>query len=114
MLISYLLRTKLDFIEERYGGVSFGHVRPDVNASVDTRNLFDESQPFFAAHQAAKVWHTYKGHHSLPAHLNMMNNAILRANLPASIRQSSYGESSAFHVELMLGWSLLVCQVRLD
>lgn len=93
VLTSYLLRTNADYIEKRYGGVSFGHVRSEVNESVDAYNLQDsESWPFLAAHQAAKVWHTFKGYHALPSYLNTMSNSILRANLPEDVRQSSYGE----------------------
>ena len=92
-LTAYLLRTNADYIEKRYGGVSFGHMRSEVNESVDAYNLLDsESWPFLATRQAAKVWHTFKGYHALPSYLNTMSNSILRANLPEDVHQSSYGE----------------------
>ena len=93
MLVSYLLHSKADFIEQRYGGVSFGHVRSEVNVSVDAHNILgSDSQPFLATRQAAKVFHTFKGYHALPSYLNTISNAILRANLPEDIRPSAFGE----------------------
>ena len=92
-LVSYLLHTKSDFIETRYGGVSFGHVRSEVNETVDGRNLVEgDDWPFLASRQVAKAWYSFKGYHALPSYVNTLSNTILRANLPEEARQSSYGE----------------------
>ena len=92
-LTAYLLRSKTSFIEKRYGGVTFGHEREEVDASVDAQNdNLSSSLPFLAAHSAAKVWYSLKGYHAMPAYLNTINNAILRANLPPGKDHSAYGE----------------------
>ncbi len=80
-LHEYLLRSTDSFVEQRYGGVSFGHFKQDVDAEVDELNSDPESLPFLATHSAAKVWVSLKGYHSMPAYLNTMNNAILRGTL---------------------------------
>lgn len=92
-LTAYLLRSKASFIEKRYGGMSFGHEREEIDPNVDTQNEnLSSSLPFLAAHSAAKVWYSLKGYHAMPAYLNTMNNAILRANLPTGSDPSAYGE----------------------
>lgn len=91
-LVSYLVGTKMDYIQTRYGGVSFGHVRSEVNETLDARNLVEgDDWPFMATRQAAKAWYSFKGYHALPAYVNTLSNAILRANLPESTA-GSYGE----------------------
>lgn len=98
---SYLLDTKRNFIEERYGGVSFGHNRTDVSDSVDdyyNSNNFNDSAPFLAVSEGAKAWYTFKGYHSMPAFLNVMNNAILRANVPQEDNSPAiYGVTTYSH-----------------
>ena len=91
-LVSYLLGTKTDYIEARYGGVSFGHLRSEVNETLDAMNLVEgDDWPFLATRQAAKAWYSFKGFHALPAYVNTLTNAILRANLPESV-SSRVGE----------------------
>lgn len=80
-LHEYLLRSTNSFFEHRYGGVSFGHFRQEVDASVDDMNSNSDSLPFLTTHSAAKVWFSPKGYHSMPTYLNTMNNAILRGTL---------------------------------
>jgi hypothetical protein len=97
-LISYLLGTKSDYIEVRYGGVSFGHVRSEVNGSLDARNLAGgQDWPFLATRQAAKAWHSFKGYHALPAYVNTLSNAILRAHLPPEVNGSKVGVRTYSH-----------------
>ncbi len=91
-LHEYLLRSRDSFIEQRYGGVSFGHVKEDVPATVDELNSDQGSLPFLATHSAAKVWYTLKGYHAMPSYLNTMNNAILRGSLGSPDDQPEYGE----------------------
>ncbi len=92
-LTTYLLRSKRSFIEQRYGGLSFGHAREEIDPSVDQVFARDVNStlPFLATHSAAKVWYSLKGYHGMPAFLNTMNNALLKASLPEE-SQTQYGE----------------------
>ena len=79
-LHNYLLRSTEAFTEQRYGGVSFGHFKEEVAPIVDKINANSSSTlPFLAAHSVAKAWYTLRGYHAMPAYLNTLNNAILRA-----------------------------------
>ena len=40
----------------------------------------------------AQALFSYKGYHSMPTYLNVLNNAILRANLPPNADPMQYGE----------------------
>ena len=91
-LTEYLLRSKNSFIENRYGGLSFGHEKSEVDPDVDEINADSNSTlPFLATHSAAKVWYSLKGYHALPTYINVMNNAILRANLDKDKDPAKYG-----------------------
>lgn len=91
-LHNYLLRSTASFIEQRYGGVSFGHWKQEVAAPVDRLNSDSGSTlPFLATHSVAKAWYSFKGYHAMPAYLNTLNNAILRGSLK-QVDQSEYGE----------------------
>ena len=88
----YLLRSKNSFIEDRYGGLTFGHEKTEVDPEVDEVNEeSNNSLPFLATHSAAKVWYSLKGYHAMPTYLNVMNNAILRANLDKDRDPSKFG-----------------------
>ena len=79
-LHNYLLRSTEAFIEQRYGGVSFGHFKEEVAPIVDKINANSSSTlPFLAARSVAKAWYSPRGYHAMPAYLNTLNNAILRA-----------------------------------
>ena len=92
-LTTYLLRSKNSFIEQRYGGFSFGHTREEVAPVVDEDNMAaNVTQPFLATREAAKVWYTLKGYHAMPSVLNAMNNVLLRANLDHGENNTKYGE----------------------
>ena len=92
-LTSYLQWTENDFIEIRYGGLSFGHSRDDIPLSLDHyySRLSNTSLPFFAAHTAAKAWYSLKGYHAMPSYLNSLNNVILRSHLPPYKDPTIYG-----------------------
>ena len=47
--------------------------------------------PFLATRQAAKAWHSFKGYHALPAYVNTLSNAILRAHMPKSAAAAAQG-----------------------
>ena len=40
----------------------------------------------FATNRIARVWYNNKGFHAMPTYLNVMNNAILRANVKERMR----------------------------
>lgn len=92
-LTDYLLRTEMSFVQRRYGGVSFGHERPEVSDYLDGyfSNYPNSSLPFLAVRAAAKAWYSNKGYHSAPAYLNALNNAILRAHLDPSKDPTVHG-----------------------
>ncbi|XP_018348552.1 PREDICTED: uncharacterized protein LOC108752306 [Trachymyrmex septentrionalis] len=56
--LDWIVSTHQEYIEKRYGGWSLSHSKED---------------PLFI------VWYNNKGHHSMPAYLNALNEAILRA-----------------------------------
>ena len=93
-LTTYLLRSKNSFIETRYGGLSFGHSRDEIDPYVDVVNQdSNDSLPFLAAHSAVKVWFSLKGSHALPAYLNTMNNALLRGTVGPEVDPLKYGNN---------------------
>ncbi|XP_024889665.1 ATP-binding cassette sub-family A member 13 isoform X1 [Temnothorax curvispinosus] len=57
--LDWIVSTHQEYIEKRYGGWSLTHSKED---------------PLFI------VWYNNKGHHSMPAYLNALNEAILRAS----------------------------------
>ncbi|XP_041370956.1 ATP-binding cassette sub-family A member 2-like [Gigantopelta aegis] len=78
---NYLLYTTSEYRRHRYGALAFGleqHFVPQ-NFGKNSPTLFRK----LAVRSAAKVWFNHKGYHSMPAFLNTINNAILRANLPS-------------------------------
>lgn len=60
-----------------------------------------------------QVLYNNKGYHSMPTYLNVLNNAILRANLPASRgNPAAYGNRRAAGAALVTGYRLLtLCSV---
>lgn len=92
-LHEYLHQSTDSFIEQRYGGVSFGHFKDSVDPGVDELNSDSSlTLPFISTYSAAKVWYSLKGYHAMPAYLNALNNAILRGNIDP-MQQSEYGQS---------------------
>ncbi|CAL8135403.1 unnamed protein product [Orchesella dallaii] len=92
----YYLYTYDKFKMKRYGGISLGLVRNHV-----PRNFGNKSRSLFgkiAVRNAAKVWYDENGYHSLVTYLNVLNNAILRANLPPSKgNPAGYGMTAISH-----------------
>ncbi|CAF1373636.1 unnamed protein product, partial [Rotaria sordida] len=66
---------------DRYGGLSFGLVQDyipnDYPINKDNQILHK-----LAVKNIARIFTNHKGYHSLPLYINIMSNAILRANLP--------------------------------
>ncbi|XP_024139098.1 phospholipid-transporting ATPase ABCA1 isoform X1 [Oryzias melastigma] len=119
-IIGKSLKNKVWVNEFRYGGFSLGarstQVLPPANEIDDAiervRKIF-ELQKGAAADRFldslsnfingldtknnVKVWFNNKGWHSVPAFMNVMNNAILRANLPPGADPNNYGIMSFNH-----------------
>ncbi|XP_074655833.1 ATP-binding cassette sub-family A member 2-like [Tubulanus polymorphus] len=76
----YFLNTHDEYRLNRYGAITSGYARKFVPED------FAENAPGLfrrlAVRDVSKVWYNDKGYHSMPAYLNTINNAILRANLP--------------------------------
>ena len=54
-LTTYLLRSKNSFIQERYGGVSFGHERSEVDPSLDEVSCCSSSSPCAHSHHVFRM-----------------------------------------------------------
>ncbi|XP_075037484.1 glucosylceramide transporter ABCA12 [Mixophyes fleayi] len=70
----YLLATTLQFVQQRYGGWSFGIPVSQISTLI----------PVSPNMTLNKVWYNNEGRHSLPAFLNSFNNFLLRSNLPSN------------------------------
>lgn len=105
-LSEYMLYTTDKFRLHRYGALSVGNVRKFVppQYSNDVPQLYRK----IAVRNAAIVWHNAKGYHSLPTYVNVLNNAILRANLQPSKHgnPSGYGMTVINHPMNKTGMSL--------
>lgn len=114
------LKTKKWVNEQRYGGFSLGaqssQVLPsaaEVYATVmEIRNLVSIAKGSsldrllnnltsfvdgLDTQKNVKVWFNNKGWHAMVSFVNVMNNGILRANLPPGINHSLYGISTFNH-----------------
>ncbi|XP_068166235.1 ATP-binding cassette sub-family A member 2 isoform X2 [Antennarius striatus] len=89
----YLLFTSDRVRLHRYGGITVGNIQKSVPASFG-RNIPPMVRKI-AVRRAAQVLYNNKGYHSMPTYLNVLNNAILRANLP-----SSKGNPAAYGITL--------------
>ncbi|XP_041642863.1 ATP-binding cassette sub-family A member 2 isoform X1 [Cheilinus undulatus] len=78
----YLLFTSDRLRLHRYGGLTVGNIQKSIPASFGS-NLPPMVRKI-AVRRSAQVLYNNKGYHSMPTYLNVLNNAILRANLPAS------------------------------
>ncbi|KAJ8409561.1 hypothetical protein AAFF_G00229620 [Aldrovandia affinis] len=119
-LIRTRLKSKYWVNEQRYGGISVGGQLPILD--VDPRNIQDvlyqlgrmlnvtggvysklairDIEPFLKYMESeynVKVWYSNKGWHAMVSFMNVANNAILRANLPAYADPSEYGITTINH-----------------
>ncbi|KAM9393672.1 ATP-binding cassette sub-family A member 2 [Pholidichthys leucotaenia] len=78
----YLLFTSDRLRLHRYGGLTVGNIQKSIPASFG-RNIPPMVRKI-AVRRSAQVLYNNKGYHSMPTYLNVLNNAILRANLPPS------------------------------
>uniref|UniRef100_A0AAY4B7N1 ATP-binding cassette sub-family A member 2 n=1 Tax=Denticeps clupeoides TaxID=299321 RepID=A0AAY4B7N1_9TELE len=78
----YLLYTSDRLRLHRYGGFTVGNIQKSVTASFGKK--IPPMVRKIAVRRSAQVLYNNKGYHSMPTYLNVLNNAILRANLPAN------------------------------
>uniref|UniRef100_A0A7N9AXI4 P-type phospholipid transporter n=1 Tax=Mastacembelus armatus TaxID=205130 RepID=A0A7N9AXI4_9TELE len=119
-IIGKSLKNKVWVNEFRYGGFSLGarstQVLPPANEIDDAiervRKIFEIQKETAAdrfldnlsgfingldTKNNVKIWFNNKGWHSIGAFINVMNNGILRAHLPAGAEPSRYGISAFNH-----------------
>ncbi|CAG2233421.1 ABCA1 [Mytilus edulis] len=118
----WLVKTNHRYMSRRYGGLSFGseiqdihknseHVSSVLQSLLDL-NLTDhklvyqhtqiwskvmELKSHFNTDNINKVWYNNKGWISVVAYMNLMNNIILRSNLPSNEDPSEYGITAFTH-----------------
>ncbi|KAJ8285694.1 hypothetical protein GJAV_G00029870 [Gymnothorax javanicus] len=78
----YLLYTSDRLRLHRYGGLTVGNIQKSIPASFGRK--IPPMVRKIAVRRSAQVLYNNKGYHSMPTYLNVLNNAILRANLPAA------------------------------
>ena len=98
----YLFKTQKRYVQQLYGGVSFGQTREDVPPvrgdirDVINKNIRENNNKLsfetFVEREYSKAWFSFKGYHAMPIYLNVMNNAILRREL-SDLRGLSYNLS---------------------
>ncbi|XP_036407591.1 phospholipid-transporting ATPase ABCA1-like [Megalops cyprinoides] len=119
-IIGKSLKNKISVNEFRYGGFSLGarsnQVLPPANEVMDAitrvKRIFSLEEGMAAdrflkslsnfiqgldTKNNVKIWFNNKGWHSIGAFLNVMNNGILRANLPEGMDPSKFGITAHNH-----------------
>ncbi|XP_064616373.1 ATP-binding cassette sub-family A member 2-like [Liolophura sinensis] len=93
---NFYLYTSNEYRLHRYGGLAFGVQNTEVPENFGQRS--PASFHKLAVRELSKVWFNNKGYHSMPTYLNVINNAILRANLPKSKgNPAAYGITAINH-----------------
>uniref|UniRef100_A0A4W5PEW0 P-type phospholipid transporter n=1 Tax=Hucho hucho TaxID=62062 RepID=A0A4W5PEW0_9TELE len=94
-IIGKSLKNKIWVNEFRYGGFSLGARSTNVLPPGAAADRFLGSLSSFIngldTKNNVKIWFNNKGWHSMGAFLNVMNNGILRANLPSGKDPSKFG-----------------------
>ncbi|XP_065674630.1 ATP-binding cassette sub-family A member 2 isoform X2 [Hydra vulgaris] len=85
----YLISTMHEFINHRFGGLSFEQLKVNFPCSPSFNTSC--ANIFLGPQNIIKLWYNLKGYHALPVYLNSINNAILRANIPATEDPTQYG-----------------------
>ncbi|XP_061834850.1 retinal-specific phospholipid-transporting ATPase ABCA4 [Nerophis lumbriciformis] len=119
-LIRTSLKSKYWVNEQRYGGLSVGGQLPipdveprdienvfrqlgqmlNITAGRSSRAALKELGPFLRYMESeynVKVWYNNKGWHAMVSFMNVANNAILRAFLPASSKPVEFGITAINH-----------------
>eukprot|EP00111_Clytia_hemisphaerica_P002239 TCONS_00006276-protein len=93
---TYLLQTNMKYRRKRYGALTFGDEQDVVPESV-TQSKFSDIQKLYAK-ETARVWFSNKGYHAMPAFINAMDNALLRAMVPPEKgNPAAYGITGSSH-----------------
>nr|UOU03311.1 ATP-binding cassette subfamily A2 [Brachionus rubens] len=75
---NYYLSTTDMYRLKRYGGLSFDNDKPiRENSTLKDYDLVQNLEK----QRIARIWYNNKGFHSMPVFLNVLNNALLRANV---------------------------------
>ncbi|XP_064607351.1 phospholipid-transporting ATPase ABCA1-like [Liolophura sinensis] len=118
----WLVKKMQPYIKKRYGGFSFGDINRSArlnstqlkywldrltkaanNGSVvidQDHQFWEDLETFFEdleVRNIAKVWFNNKGWTALVSYMNVMNNIILRSQLPAGKDPSDYGITTVNH-----------------
>ncbi|RMZ97609.1 ATP-binding cassette sub-family A member 2 isoform X3, partial [Brachionus plicatilis] len=93
----YYLSTTDIYRLKRYGGLGFDQDRP-----LDNHINLHELVQSLEKERIARIWYNNKGFHAMPVFLNVLNNAILRANVrqnlaDANFRLNEYGITVVNH-----------------
>ncbi|CAF1374019.1 unnamed protein product [Didymodactylos carnosus] len=108
--ILYYLYTVDNYRLNRYGGLSFGLTQSFIPHNYPTKYDYNSNQhleysknPYYmlqklGSRNTAVIFTNHKGYHTLPLYINIMSNAILRANIPLSKGlPSAYGITTINH-----------------
>lgn len=83
---SYYLSTTDLYRLKRYGGLSFDNDRPvNENYSFENYDLIQNLEK----QRIARIWYNNKAFHAMPVFLNVLNNALLRANVKKNLKNST-------------------------
>uniref|UniRef100_A0A8C7QFI5 P-type phospholipid transporter n=1 Tax=Oncorhynchus mykiss TaxID=8022 RepID=A0A8C7QFI5_ONCMY len=106
-IIGKSLKNKISVNEFRYGGFSLGARNTQLLPPGDDIDQGTAADRFLASLSSfiqgldtknnVKIWFNNKGWHSIGSFLNVMNNGILRASLPAGQDPSKYGIQAFNH-----------------
>uniref|UniRef100_A0A8C2ELD8 P-type phospholipid transporter n=1 Tax=Cyprinus carpio TaxID=7962 RepID=A0A8C2ELD8_CYPCA len=102
------LKTKKWVNEFRYGGFSLGakssqavdepHYLEESNGSLDQLlQRLPDVLTGLTSQNNVKVWFNNKGWHAMASFVNIMNNGLLRANLPPDVERRKYGMTAYNH-----------------
>ncbi|XP_065646706.1 phospholipid-transporting ATPase ABCA1 isoform X2 [Hydra vulgaris] len=93
---TYLLNTNYLFKRRRYGALGFGDLQNTITKKLEESEYTDIQKLY--VRQTARVWFSNKGFHAMPAFINAMNNAILRAYVtPKMGDPAAYGITAITH-----------------
>ena len=88
-MTDYLMKTVDAYELHRYGGLTVGNENTQYG-NVKADGYHKQWIEMLGIRKSAKAWFNNRGYHSSPIYINVMNNAILRANLNKS-DVSQYG-----------------------
>uniref|UniRef100_A0A3Q3L2S5 P-type phospholipid transporter n=1 Tax=Mastacembelus armatus TaxID=205130 RepID=A0A3Q3L2S5_9TELE len=100
----YLVKTYSKILKKRYGGFSLGGSATQTLSQVPQNSSLDRlltRLPDFLeglnSRNNVKVWYNNKGWHAMVSFVNVMNNGLLRANLPPGPERMKHGITAYNH-----------------